>query len=129
MLREIVLGDAERNLVIRLLNESVTADPASARIFRSLRKDLQLKELEKRFREEGEALKEDPNTEVSTWDSLLESEPATYTTDETGLHKLQELLNKPLEVKSPNGQPQPLVLGMVEAYANLCDAVGEALAR
>jgi len=150
MLVKVELNLASRQLIGLLLGEVTKIDLTAARIIREVRRRFDIREgqreVEKLTREREEEVAEyqgmakqitDPverslamrdTPELLTWDDLMGMEARTFTIDDAHLKWVQDVLQG-----KDWGAPRPgqeratqLPAAMIEAIADLADALGEA---
>lgn len=138
MLKLIKLGLAEQQIISRVLNNGIKADIGTARIVRSIRRDLKLRDASRDVDEMTQAAIKaakagDQDARLPSWDDLLDEEQHEHTIDDTHLRSLQEWITTYdfAKQRGEDGKETTISVppAMLEAAANTADAIADALAK
>ena len=130
----IKLGLAERAITNTILAQNTAGDVTTARLVRTLRRGLELRTAETEVNEMVEAAR--GGGRAVTYDDLMavaaDDAPAGYDVSTEALRWLQDRLGKSAfgkgRDKDGNTIEVPIAADLLEAVANLADALGDALA-
>jgi hypothetical protein len=138
MLKVIKLGLAERQIISAVLGRGGDGKIGTARIVRSLRHDLALREasrdIDEMIKAAQDAAATDRTVKVPDWDDILEDgTPVEYTVDDVNLIALRGWLDA-VDWSKARGEggkevEMPVIPAMLEAVANTADAIADALAK
>jgi hypothetical protein len=130
----IKLGLAERAITNTILAQNTAGDVTTARLVRTLRRGLDLRAAQTEIDELIEAAK--AGGRAVMYDDLMavdaEDAPKSYDVSSEALRWLQDRLGKATfgKAKDKDGKDVevPVAADMLEVFANLADALGDALA-
>jgi len=126
---KVVLGLAERRVVLQVLGGVPRVKVSETRMVRGLREQLELRAVEEEIASMVKAAK--ARGEEVEWDDLLEFEPEMFEVDEVLLKWLKAQLKRKdfAQVRTQQGKSVevPVAISQMVAIANLADAVDEAL--